>query len=305
MEIKKNKLIVYTFLYLVIGFYFVRTTVVFDGEIEYHKSVLDKSKEQYVNRVLFPFMVQYTSELLQYKTSYLADIMRIYRFLYIIILASVALLFQKYLMYWFDEKTAVLGTLLLLISIPFSFIITGHIDSLFDLGLFTLSAILIVRNYYLPLIPILFVGAFNRQTIVFVALFYFLAKFNNKNWVVVFFKAGILALIPIITGFVVRYLRDVLDKPSYPNMFLWNVACHHCFISVFVLFNIFWVLAFVGLRKKPFVLQRWVFVIPFFLIIHYLFGFIWETRMFLPLAVILVPLGLFSFYPESVHKISP
>ncbi len=303
MAAKTKSVVIYLCMYLVFGFFFIRTSVPFDGELGYHASVLDKSKEQYVNRILFPFLIDYSSTAFnKLGISYLADIARLYKIAYIVVFAMAALMFQFYLMRWFEEKVAVIGTLILLMSLPFSFIITGHVDSIFDLLLFTAAAWLILNKRFLPLIPIVLIGSLNRQTVVFVSFLYFLANFEEKRWFKVSFQSGILFAIPVLTGFVVRYLRDVLDKQSYPNMFVWNVACHHCLISMLLLFHVFWILAFVGLRTKPFVLRRWALAVPFFLIIHYQFGFIWETRMFLPLAVILIPLGLLSLCPAPKHN---
>ncbi|MBI4148445.1 hypothetical protein HY490_04095 [Candidatus Woesearchaeota archaeon] len=303
MAARLKRWMLYVLMYAVVGFYFVRTGVNFEGEVGYHQSVLDKSKEQYANRILFPFAVDAVSNVLHtFSLDYFGDVARLYRLLYVMVIAAVALAFQNYLRLWFDEKTSVIGTLLLLVSLPFSFIITGHVDSLFDLLLFTVGAHGIVTRKFWPLPLIVLIGAFNRTTIVFLAMLYFFAEFSNRSWSGVGIRAGVLVGIEVSVNMFVSHMRDVLDKPVYQDVFLWNIGCHHCLISVFLLFHVFWVLAFVGLREKPFVLQRWALVVPFYLVVHYLTGYVWETRMFLPLAVILIPLGLFSLFPNPEHN---
>lgn len=300
MAIKKQRLILWFFVYLIIGFYFVRTTINFEDELSYHKSVLINEKEQYSTRVLFPFLVEFTSNTLElYSIPYISDLSRIYRLLYILTIALVALLFQIYLQIWFEEKIALIGTLFLLISLPFSFIITGHLDVIFDLGLFILGAMFILKNKFWPLIPIVFIGAFNRQTIMFLAFLYFLANFDEKKWFTICIKSSALLSIPIIINLLIRYFRDVLDKSAASDKFIWNLACHHCTLSLFLLFHVFWFLAFLKLSHKPIVLQRWTLSVPFFLIFNYLFGSIWETRMFLSLAIIIIPLGLFTLFSKD------
>lgn len=299
MAIKKQRLILWFFAYLVIGFYFVRTTINFEDELSYHKSVLINEKEQYSTRVLFPFLVEFTSNTLElYSIPYISDLSRIYRLLYILTIALVALLFQIYLQIWFEEKIALIGTLFLLISLPFSFIITGHLDVIFDLGLFILGAMFILKNKFWPLIPIVFIGAFNRQTIMFLGFLYFLTQISTKRWFIVTLKSLILSAISPIMGLSITYYRDNLDKASYPNMFIWNLACHHCFISVLLLFHIFWILAFIQLHKKPIFFQRLCLSVPFFIILQYLMGFVWETRLFLDLAIILIPSSLFTLFKD-------
>jgi hypothetical protein len=267
-------------------------------ELGYFESVRDGTKEQYSSRILFPFLYEYTEQVLhEFSVPYFSDELRLYKISLILTLAGIGLAFQWYLELWFSEGPAFSGTLFLFLVIHYTYMFGGHIDSLFNLLLFIVCASLIVRKINWLLYIIIPLGALNRETILFVPFLYFLAEYSDQNKWNACWKSITLFLSGFLIYGIIRLLRVGFDSSGYSDLFFWNFACHHCNLTLFFMFHLFWILAFIGLSQKPFILQRWAISIPFFIVVHYHLGSVREVRMFLPLAVIIIPLALWVLFP--------
>lgn len=291
------RFVIYSLLYFFVGFSFMKVYEYLTNFQGYHDAVIaglaaKVPKEQYLTRVLFPFAIEYFVG--NVPLYYLGDVVRLNKIAFILLFTITMLAFQYYLKYWFKEEIALIGTLFFALTIPYGYLIGGQVDILFNMFLFIISAILIRKNIFLPLFPIIIIGVLNRETILFVPFLYLLAQ--KEITLSVIKRSMALEISGLAVHGFIRAVRGGFGGINYSDAFLWNIACHHCAIALFLLFNIFWFLAFFRIGNKPQLLQRWALSVPFFIIANYHFGFNHETRLFFPLAIIIIPLALWNLF---------
>jgi hypothetical protein len=85
-----------------------------------------------------------------------------------------------------------------------------------------------------------------------------------------------------------RYYCDVYMLPT-------NLTS----VEPILVFGAIWVLAFMARRQGPEMLQRCLWVVPFFVLLQYTVAIAWETRLYLPLAPILIPLAWTILFPRD------
>jgi hypothetical protein len=70
-------------------------------------------------------------------------------------------------------------------------------------------------------------------------------------------------------------------------------------LGIFFLFSVIWIYPFVRFKSQPRYFRRISLVVPVFVFAHMLTGIIAETRQMIPLAFILIPMSLFTMFPEE------
>ncbi len=259
----------------------------------------------HATRVLFPYLLHSVHAVSGLPVPYAFALLR---------LGSIFLsycLFHWYLRGWFDARGALIGTLFLAASIPATFVEWFEIPTDFvELIVFILGFAYIRDNRYLLLCLVIAVGTLNRETTVFLVVFYFFNAFGGSD------RQGLAILKTAVAGFTwllvflglksglgVGTLHYFLD----PGYWLQNVEGLRGFIKKLNIYNnnlswlyafhVFWVLWLVGLRRKPRILLRSLMGVPVFLFV-YLFGggSLAEARELMPLYPLLIPAGLFTLY---------
>ncbi len=71
-----------------------------------------------------------------------------------------------------------------------------------------------------------------------------------------------------------------------------------CYLYIFFVFGVFWIYACLKYKEQPKFLRRASLIIPVFVLCHLITGRIEEVRQMLPLAFIIVPLGMLYMFPE-------
>lgn len=184
---------------------------------------------------------------------------------------------------------------------------------MFNLIIFILGFIVIRDNKDNWLYPLLILGTFNRETVVFLILVYFFYHVGEIHFRKLFLRTvSYIAIFSIIVfclyweyGFLPSFMDNKVHLIAYP-MYQFNLKMYSNlfkFLSltnpalfIFLLFGFFWILAFLNMNKKPKFLVKSAWIIPLYLIIHFFVGSFAETRIFLPLFLLLIPLGLFSLF---------
>ena len=70
------------------------------------------------------------------------------------------------------------------------------------------------------------------------------------------------------------------------------------FLYIFFIFGLLWIFAYLKFKNKPLFLRRASLMVPLFVVCHLLTGKIEEVRQMLPLAFIIIPMGMIYMFPE-------
>ncbi|MEW6607217.1 MAG: hypothetical protein AB1414_07140 [bacterium] len=258
-------------------------------------------------RILMPFCAEFIHQVLN------ISIASSYHSLRVITTFLVLSLFHIYLTRWFDTPKALIGTLYLAGSIPLSYLYWPYPQDMFNLMMFIVGFIAIREHKDNWLYLILILGSLNYETIVFLILFYFFyhsgqMKFKKLIGRTISYLAIwtlVMVLIRLKYGLLPNFMDNQVHLIGYPmyqtnlkmyaNIFK-NISLTNGCFYIFLLFGFFWILAFLHLSKKPKFLVKTAWVIPIYLVFHFFIASFGETRVFLPLFLLLIPLGLFSIF---------
>jgi hypothetical protein len=204
--------------------------------------------------------------------------------------------FYYYSRKWFSKIDAVLSIFLFAISIPLTF--HNHLqESATLMSLAFLAGLWAIREkktFFFVLV--LIIGSLNNETMLFMPAVYFFVNLSSFTWKTINkldVKTILLALPAYLIVGTIRYItRDAEHLGGafhlYENIFLLHYP--------FVVFHVMWFLAFMYFKKKPLFLQRSLLTIPLFILPHMLTGIIAEARQMLPLAFIIIPASLLSYF---------
>ncbi|MBP7147820.1 MAG: hypothetical protein KBD01_09760 [Acidobacteria bacterium] len=209
---------------------------------------------------------------------------------------ALLVLFRRYLAHWFASPWPLAGTLLLAALHPPSFAWYWFApDSPLDLAIWAAVAVATVERHDRWLLPLVLLGALNRETVVFAAGVHAALRYGEEPWPRLARRTAALLLawaVPFVGlrlllgplewsggGTVGRYLAANFGGPSWPA---WAAA----------LWGVAWILPLLTWRSLPRPWRRLLLVFVPYVLLQFLFGRIREVRLFLPLALVLVPVLL-------------
>lgn len=246
------------------------------------------------------------------------------------------LCFHFYMRKWLSPGESFAGVAFLAAVMPLTF---GEGDLqesapllmlLFVLGLWAIRA---QKTLIFELI--LVVGSMTNETILILPAVYFFYHFrwvhpkdvDSRNLRELFNLVEhtlLIALPPFAIAAIIRYITR--DRPHLGgDVILWSSNWQGVwdsikFINLFdlytseflffiLLFSIFWLYALLGYRTSGLFLQRAFWIVPLFVIAHFVTGKIEESRQMIPLGFLLIPMGL-SFvlskeYDQSECEVHP
>jgi len=228
------------------------------------------------------------------------------------------LCFHYYMRKWLSPGESFAGVAFLAAVIPLTY--GGDLQEsapllvlLFVLGLWAIRE---VKTLLFELV--LIVGSITNETLLILIAVYFFYHFRwvhprkmNSQTVVEFFTlAGrtiLIALLPFAIAASIRYITR--DRPHLGgDVILWSsnwqmvwdaISNFHIFdifrsdyLFFILLFSVFWLYALLGYRTSGLFLQRALWMVPLFLLAHFITGRIDESRQMIPLGFILIPMGL-------------
>lgn len=267
---------------------------------EYLDGVVDRTLPgPYVYRVFVPYLLFILQKSIPFVHALMWDFG-----LKILILVSCQLVFFNYLRSFFSGMATLAGVLWFDILIAVSlFHIQGpsviETADLMNVLIFSLALHAIYRGRFILLCLVLFVGTFNRETTWILLPILFLREwFNSRSWRRFLIVAAAVAL-PYFG------LRWLIDSPS-PIWFLTQdiqlniplVSLQHTWgalvanLHLIFLLGPLLMLGAYRFREHPVFLQIASAIAPVFIIIHYVVGSIRETRLWMPLYLLLIPLAL-------------
>lgn len=207
--------------------------------------------------------------------------------------------FDRYMRVWFSPPAAAAGAMCLAAIIPFTYFRVVQESDPLNLLVFVLAfwALAVGRDRLLP--PLVLVGTLNRETTALLPAVYLLARWREGaaqrvvGMTVVLAGAWALPYAATLVAYGRRaYYCDVV-------MFWQNVGSWAGTALLLALYGAMWALSLVGARDGPRVLRRALWLLPPYLALHYVIALVWEVRLFLPFAPVIIPLAWWVLFPEE------
>jgi hypothetical protein len=223
---------------------------------------------------------------------------RTYAVFYVLALPAFLASLFAYARVWFPAEPALVGVLFVAATVPVAMRPNEYgPHSFLEPTFFALSLLCIVRERRLWLALLVAVAALNRETGIFLVVFYAVARpLNKQRLMTTLAYAGIwLAVfvgVRLYAGDASRYwtIAKVFNSNlSQPWLAAFNIAA---------LFGVFWWFAAAGVRRAPPFVQRVASVIPAYVAVIAVWGIWREVRLLLPLVPLMLPLAL-SFLFET------
>ncbi len=216
--------------------------------------------------------------------------------------------FHFYLRKWFDERGSFTGVVFLAAIMPITY--QNHLQESAPMLLFmflvALAAIRERRDLWFSVA--LAIGALDNETVLCLPFVYFCynyQRFELRHLLKLTGATVGLALPAVMVTAQIRYLtrnqphlggawhlpdnvQGVLGSFSTHPADLWSVP----YLNFILIFGVFWYFAARRFRSKPLFLRRASYLIPIFIVVHFLTGIIHESRQMLPLSFIVIPMGL-------------
>jgi hypothetical protein len=245
-------------------------------------------------RPLTPWLAEIVRRLLPGGDIYLA-----YVLLRSLVTGLALFLFDRYLRVWFRPGAAAAGALALAAILPFTYLRVIQESDPINLLVFVLAFHALARDQDQRLLPLVFLGTLNRETTALLPAVYLLARVGTRPVKHVLSSTFLQVL---CWGVVYGGLRLLYgQRDYYCPVIMWdrNMATVQPTLQLALLYGVIWVAAVVGARDGPVVLRRAMWLLPFYLGLHYVVAMCNETRLFLPYAPVLIPLAWWILFPES------
>lgn len=264
--------------------------------VERHVQILrGEGRSPWTYRVVVPALTEATRPLVAHVASSPAGAFEAsYLFWRLVFTTALLLLFHAYLRIWLEPPWAAAGTLFLAaLQIPSVEGAWYQLDSTVDLTLWLAAALLTHRGHPRWLYPLIALGALNREGSVFIVAVHAALTLPREPFARVAARcAGLLACFTVL--FAILRAAIGIQPWASPVMSIVRRNLEHpeWWVWVASFLGAFWVLGLLDLRRRPPELRLLaLFLLPY-LALQLVFGRLIEARLFLPLALALVPMGL-------------
>jgi hypothetical protein len=208
-------------------------------------------------------------------------------------------LFDRYLRVWFSPAAAAAGAFCLGAILPFTYFRVVQESDPINLLVFVLAFWALARERDLALIPLVVVGTLNREAAALIPALYLVTKWGRRPAGELAWKTAVLgATWGAVYG---TMLAGYGRRSYYCDVVMWQRNAESWVPSVHVLlvFGAMWVLAFLGARRGPTVLRRALWLLPPYVVLHYVVAMVQEVRLFLPFAPVIIPLSWWVLFPGA------
>lgn len=264
--------------------------------VERHEQILDgEGRSPWVYRVLLPVLAEVTRPLIFAVTgshrwslefAYLA-----WRWLFTFLLL---VLFDRYLRTWVGVPWVLAGVIFVAAMLPPSYASAWfHPDSIPDFVLWLAAALLTLRGRHSWLYPLIFLGALNRETSVFVIAVHAALAWEDTPRRTLISRCAALFVCWAVPFGALRAWRGLAAwAQPLDRLFESNVSNYHWWLWVASFLGAFWILPFLDWRRMPPELRRLVVLLTPYLGLQLVFGRWIEARLFMPLGIAFIPMGL-------------
>jgi hypothetical protein len=224
--------------------------------------------------------------------------------------------FHQLMRRWFRPALCFAGVSLLAALIPFTHRAELQESAPLLALLFVLGLWAIRDGKKSPFCLVMLVGAITNETLLVLAMGWYVVqapRLLGRGSVRVAGETALLSAPAFIVAGAIRYATrfhlhaggawhwpdniDLMAKGLMRSPFDWYRVPH---LGIFFLFSVLWIYPFIRFKSQPQFFRRLSLVIPVFVFAHLLTGIIMETRQMIPLAFILIPMGLIAMFPEEV-----
>lgn len=220
------------------------------------------------------------------------------------------IVFHLYLKKWLDTKAAMVGTLFLAATMPLTYFNHLQESEPLNIFLFFIGLWAIREDAFRKLLVILIIGSFNKVTVIFLPVIYFFCWYKRIPTSRLLLRTLTL-LIPVILicgairlyFYPITYCTDFIQLRYNASGILKFKGWEH--FGILFMYGVFWIAAFKSFREKPLFLRRASLIVPLYCLGHFLISRISETRLFLPLAPIIIPMGLFYIFKKDSQPTVP
>jgi hypothetical protein len=226
----------------------------------------------------------------------------------------VFLCFHHYLRKWFDARVAFAGVLFFAAIMPLTYFNDLQESTPLLLSTFLLALWAIREQRLGWYVLVLTLGAFNNETMLILPLVFVLYTLESSKLSHLGRLATTTAVTSLPAFLVVGAIRYITrDSPRLAPFWQWpdNLTYlslqiresplnywRSAYVYIFFIFGMFWLYAILAHRGKPRFLRRAAWMIPVFILAHFVGGMISEVRLMLPLGFVVIPLALFYLFPE-------
>ena len=198
-------------------------------------------------------------------------------------------LFYRYATKWFDAREALACVVIMACLMPLTY--RNHLQESAPLLCLTFLGLFwaLREEKTLLYVLIFMLGGLNNETVLFIPAVYFFVSVDMDRERDIL-RQGLYAVLLAIPAYaVVGTIRWMTrERPHLGGAFhLWENLGD--IGNLLVVFNVFWVLAFLRFKHKPRFLRRALMTVPLFIAPHMVTGIITETRQMIPLSFIIIP----------------
>lgn len=221
-----------------------------------------------------------------------------FAFLRFLFTAASFYIFYRYLEYWLQPVTALLGMFMMAAVIPITYLFYGMqpADPLNMLVFFAaIWALLNKKDSWL--IPLVIIGMLNRETAILLPLIFALVRIGivPVRYCLPRFLASSAIAFGIYLGLRIAFGLKAPYAPTSPLHYWWtNLTDWQTWIQLIGFFGVYLLMAWKDWKRKPDFLKRLTLILPIFFLIHFTVGYMREVRYFLPLLPIIIPLTLIN-----------
>lgn len=266
------------------------------GRIIIHESIINKTAPHPIQYRILPY---YLSEGLMRLTGIsLRRVDLIIQFIFTYF--SMVLLF-RYLRKWFSFSVSALGVTFFLSVLPVTYMDYTSQSHDFPNLFFTILALMLIRDrrefWLILLIP---VAMLNRESFIIVLWVWFCYNYDKLGFKMLFLEFVLFSIVAIATYLgLVNYFGA---RPGYVEALQINTNLDIkmiaqwlprllCFAGPLI------VLSFLNFKSKPVFMRRSIVYLIIFMVVNFVFGIYRETRLFLPIIPVILPMGLAAIFP--------
>lgn len=280
-----------------------------DERFEAHEQIVrGDAPSPYRYRVAIPYTVERIAQLTSHLTGLRPRIVTaaLYEGQLFLSLAVGLVLFWFYLRRWLSDEVALGGCLYLSSLIGFTFMyVLLQPWGWWELPIFTGGLWLAQDKRRFALAALIVVGTLVRETVALLVPLYLLTRWRTDSvrstigWTALFgaLAVGVFASLRLALGWA-PHVGAELDNPLTYRL-IHNVTTLMPVATLILFYNVLWYFAVRTHPGQPDALRRCLWYVPLFLAVHAVAAHMNESRYYLSIAPVIVPLALIRLFPDS------
>ncbi len=208
----------------------------------------------------------------------------------------------RFLRGWFSPMTSLLGMFMLAAAIPLTYVYyMMQVTDPLNMLVFFVAFWAIRERRDAWLIPLVGIGMLNRESPIVIPLFFVAVRWGEqmRDWVPVFLATSLVAVGVYVGLRLALGARPPCCSTDLAHNLLVNLTDWRAYVDVLGVLNIGLWGSWLGWRRRPKYLRRLSLVIPIFIVPYLLEGTIRESRYYLPMLGIVIPMVLFYLMEQT------